>query len=87
MENKREVVVGGKYTHFKGFLATVHCIATHSETGEELVIYTCTGHIDQNDSHTDGVYARPVDMFLSEVDKTKYPNCTQKYRFELIEED
>ena len=85
--DERKVVIGGKYRHFKGFIATVHYIATHTETEEPLVIYTCTGHIDANDGHTDGIYARPLDMFLSEVDKTKYPNCNQKYRFELIEEE
>lgn len=79
----RAVEVGRVYHHFKGFTAIVIAIAKHTETGETLVVYECTGTGFDN-THTDGVYARPIDMFLSEVDHEKYPDVEQKYRFELI---
>lgn len=80
----RQVQIGGTYHHFKGFTAMVITLATHTETGEMLVIYECTGKGDCD--HKDGIYARPLEMFLSEVDHTKYPDVKQKYRFELIKE-
>lgn len=78
----REVKIGGIYHHFKGFIATVITVAKHTETGETLVIYKCIGA--SNSNHEDGIYARPIDMFLSKVDCEKYPDVEQEYRFELI---
>ncbi len=71
------------WQHFKGFQAVVICLAKHSETGEDLVVYYCLGK-GINSNHVNGIYARPLDMFLSEVDHEKYPDVKQKYRFEEI---
>ena len=77
----REVKAGQIYKHFKGSKAIVITLARHSETGETLVIYACVDNFNTN--HQDGIYARPLSMFLSEVDHEKYPDVTQKYRIEL----
>lgn len=79
--------IGDTVKHFKReyvdpktaeYLYRILAFAEHTENGEKLVIYqalyppykTC---------------ARPYDMFISEVDREKYPEAKQKYRFEVVE--
>ncbi len=67
---------GETYRHFKGNLYRVLAIAMHTETEEMMVVYQ--EHDGEN------VYARPLGMFLSKVNKEKYPEVSQEYRFELV---
>lgn len=77
------VVIGGRYRHFKGHIATVITTATDTESGDQIVIYYCSTDDNDPDACSE-IYARPLDMFLSEVDHEKYPDVEQKMRFELI---
>ena len=78
--------IGDTVRHFKReyvndnsaeYLYRILAFAQHTENGEKLVLYqalyppykTC---------------ARPYDMFVSEVDRNKYPDIKQKYRFEVV---
>lgn len=81
--NERTVKPLTMWKHFKGTKAFVITVAQHSETGENLVVYYCMDN-EGKTNHKDGIYARPLEMFLSEVDHEKYPNANQKYRFEEI---
>lgn len=67
------------YRHFKGNLYQIRCLARNSETREMMVVY-------QAMYDTFEIYVRPLSMFMEEVDHEKYPEVTQKYRFELLQD-
>lgn len=70
------------YRHFKGTYYRVIGVAEHTETGETLVIYQALDNLNYP-----RIWARPLDMFCSEVDKEKYPDTKQKYRFSRVVRD
>lgn len=74
----RKPIKGEIYKHFKGNLYEVLAIAKHTETMEDMVVY--------KEVEGEATYVRPFEMFVSKVDKEKYPEVLQTYRFELQDE-
>ncbi len=71
-----QIIINRIYRHFKGDYYLLVDVAKHSETGEDYVVYRKL--YDEG-----GLWIRPMDMFLEEVDHDKYPEVEQKYRFQL----
>ena len=69
----------GVYRHFKGKRYELLDFARHSETQEWMVVYRAL-------YGERGVWVRPKAMFMSEVDREKYPDAAQTYRFERVGE-
>ena len=78
-ENRQTPVAGQMYKHFKGNLYKVLAVAVHTETEEKLVVY-------QSVDNPDRVFARPLEMFMSDIDRFRYPLIRAKYRFTLVSE-
>ncbi len=75
----RTITFGKHYLHFKNKPYLVLDIATHSETGEQMVVY--------RQLNGEGIVCvRPYALFASEVERQKYPDVKQCYRFEELDE-
>lgn len=66
------------YRHFKGDYYLLEDVATHSETNEQYAVY-------RKLYGDGGLWVRPLSMFLGEVDRVKYPDAKQQYRFQLVD--
>ncbi len=75
---ERVILVGKTYRHFKGQLYKVLCIATDSETNEEVVVYEALygKHL---------IWTMPYEKFAEKIESEDYTDLDQEYRFEQID--
>ena len=76
----RGVKINGIYRHFKGQFYEVISTAKRTDEGNEdryMVVYKALYGQEET-------YVRDLLDFMSEVDRIKYPNAKQKFRFERI---
>lgn len=90
--NERLFHIGDVVQHFKYETLTakeqlenkykyvIRGFAEHTESKEKLVIYQALYHPYK-------VYAKPMNMFLSEVDRNKYPDIKQEFRLKKVSEE
>lgn len=71
-----DILPGRIYRHFKGDYYLVEALAKDSETGGEMVVY-------RKLYGDGGLWVRPLAMFASPVDRKKYPQTNQEFRFQL----
>lgn len=79
-ETGHRVNIGDVVIHFKGQKYLILAFAKHTETNKDMVIYQATYGDKQ-------VWARPYNMFMGKVDKKKYPDVEQEYRFEVYTDE
>ena len=75
-EVKESFIIGGdtKYTY------EIIGVAQDTETDQPMMVYRARYGNGQ-------LYVSPLEMFLSETDRSKYPDAVQTYRFEPMRND
>ena len=78
---KRETLSEHEKDTTSKYLYEIVGTATHTETGEKLMVYKALYESRVMHVRKGQMFTRPLDMFMSEVDHEKYPDIKQKYRF------
>lgn len=73
--NRQKPVSGEFYRHFKGGLYQIKMLAKDCETQREMVVYQAMYEPFE-------CWVRDLEEFMEVVDGRKYPEASQKYRFE-----